>query len=124
MKKKKALYVCLEESKPSDSDEKQQEMVNLGTVDKNMCFTAHEAKVKSDSDEIITFDELGDAYIELENDFKRLRKSYSSLKKEHACCNSKIDELRKKKDEYIAKLDFDKNTLEKLKVENNSLKGK
>ena len=85
---------------------------------------AHEDDVKSNSDEIITFDELGDAYIELENDFKRLRKSYSSLKKEHACCNSKIGELLKVKDEYIIKLNSYKNVVEKLEVENKSLKQK
>ena len=44
---------------------------------------AHEDEVTSDSDESITLNELEDAYIELEKHFKRLRKSYSNLVKEH-----------------------------------------
>ena len=62
MKKKKALYVGWEESKSSDSDEEQHETANLRTVD-NICFMPHEDKLKSDSNEIIIFDELEDAYI-------------------------------------------------------------
>jgi len=41
----------------------------------NICFMANEDEVISGSEEIITFDELEDAYVELEKDFKKSRKS-------------------------------------------------
>ena len=63
---------------------------------------------------LLLLDKLEYAYIELKKDFKELSKRYSNLKKEHSCCNSKIDELLKLKDECIAILDSHKTFLEKL----------
>ena len=60
----------------------------------------------------------------MEREFKKSSKRYSSLKKEHAGRNSKIEELLKHKDDYIARLDSHKSALEKLEKENYSLKVK
>ena len=67
---KEALYVGWEKSEPSDSENKQSETTNFGMVD-NICFMANEAKEISDFKDIITFEELEDAYEELEKEFKK-----------------------------------------------------
>ena len=58
-------------------------MTNLRMVYNNICFRAHEDEVISDSEEPFTLEESENAYIELEKDFKKSRKSCFSLKKEH-----------------------------------------
>jgi len=72
----------------------------------------NEDEIISDSEDITTFDELEDACVKLEKRLQEVKKSYSSFKKEHVCCNSKINELLKIKDDYIAKLYSHNDTLE------------
>ena len=90
-------------------------MANLEIVNNNnMRFMAYEKEIISNSDNL-TLEELANAYCDLKKDYKLLNTKYSSLEKEYACCKSKIEELLKLKDEYIAKLDSYKSALEKLK---------
>ena len=94
--KEESFNVRWEESESSDSEDEQSEIANFRMVDKNIWFMGNEAEVISESEDIITSEELKDAFEEVEK-VQKLRKIYSSLKKAHACCNNKINELVKKK---------------------------
>ena len=84
---------------------------------------ANESEVGSDSEEIIIFNELEDAYEELEKDFKKLKKVTLVLRRSMHVVTLKLMELLKIKYEYVAKLDFHKK-LKKKKRKNCSLKVK
>ena len=45
-------------------------MANFRVVDNNLCFMANEKEVISDSEDILTLEELEDAYKELEKNLK------------------------------------------------------
>ena len=114
-KKKKAMYAGWEESEPSDSDS-DEEGAKLALHDPNVCFMANEDEVisEAESESFYMQCDIAMALEELNFEFKRMSKEYSSFKKLHASCDIKLEQLTTSlalKDELLGDLDFENKQL-------------
>nr|ABD63167.1 Zinc knuckle family protein [Asparagus officinalis] len=114
-KKKKAMYAGWEESEPSDSDS-DEEGAKLALHNPNVCFMANEDEVisEAESESFYMQCDIAMALEELNFEFKRMSKEYSSFKNLHASCDIKLEQLTTSlalKDELLGDLDFENKQL-------------
>ena len=124
------MYAGWEESEPSDSDSNE-EGAKLALHDPNICFMAYEQEVISDteSESFYMQCDLATALEELNIEFKRMSKEFSSLKKLHASCDVKLEQLQTfftLTDELLGDLDFEnkqlRSKIERLEIESGRIR--